>query len=428
MTQGRKLSQAAFRGLQRWKQNDRVFAVEGAGVGRVKVKKPGCNVEVITDTTGSPECGKGAIRVAAGGSYVTFGSPITPGPASVGSVTLQGSPFSVPADDPPGMPGPERRGVYVSNSDPRNLYVVRFVGSVPTEVEVAVEAPAGIDLQFEWVGTGNGRAIAFASSGLGGGFSMQDMMVEIDLLTFAINSTYTLPKPSTDANPGGTTWVMSPPTVKDGSVYWIEIQGNNFSQTHTYQLMRAPFGFLGAATIEDSLQVNNSDLGAGNDVFDVTLDDSFHRVWFAAGRWIWQGQVKAYNPLGANPGPNRRVEFLTTPALVAPILTGGSFASYPRDGDLGGMFPALGGGGPFIAARRGEDNVANSVWPDTAVVKATDQFGNVYTGTEINGSKMTVHRGDITDPTPTLETATYDNPNTLVGEVVVPKIGIFTGA
>lgn len=184
--------------------------------------------------------------------------PGNPGPAAVATLKISGVPFTAPVPQ-------EVVGLHFTLDDnPPTIFAFEYDQATGTPLELIMSTPAlsGSHDNSGMVATGFGAGrfvISHAFPPAFGNSSGRDYLMVVNARTGLVSS-YVWSRPP---DPNGARYRISDPAIKDGDIYWVELEFDNGANEHTWELMRAPGGSLGAAAVDDSLLLSNTTWDAG---------------------------------------------------------------------------------------------------------------------------------------------------------------------
>lgn len=425
--QGRLQAKLDRSQLRRYREVFPAVHVAPLGKRRSKVQIGGCQADV--EAQRSDEFKKGQ-RVTVVQSSAGGGATILDGPPGVEGPIIQGEPVRVKGQAflPP-VPQEVVGLHFTLDDDPPTIFAFEYdqATGAPLALIMSTPALAGSDdtsgMRATGIGAGN-FVVTHARPFLGFG---RDYIMLINART-GLRSTYLWPVPPA---PNGSRYKISNVAIKDGDVYWVELEFDNGLNEHTWELMRAPGGLVAAAAIEETFTLSNTTLDPGT-VEDIHIrSDNLLFFDSSTSTWLYDTLVRWWEGGQMSSNLGLTIEFGAVNQEIALVSRG-----HPRHVvDTGNV-----GVGASLAVEYNASGAPSLIWPasgDTetplarlvsgiGLDKALDNSYVVMTRPGFTPDGLFDWReGDLANPTPTITLVDCADASGLVGgKALEPMAGM----
>ena len=407
---------------RRYREVFQAFHVAPLGKRRSTVRIGGCQVDVEAQRADDFKKGQRVTVVqssAGGGATILDGPPGVQGPIIQGPVVrVKGKGFVPPVPQ-------EVVGLHFTlDDDPPTIFAFEYDQATGAPLELIMSTPAlpGSHDLSGMVATGFGSGNFVVSHAfppvIGSGFG-RDYLMLINARTGLLSS-YVWPQPP---NPNAARFKISNPAVKDGDVYWVELEFDNGANEHTWELMRATGGVVGAGAVEDSFTLSNTTIDPGT-VEDLFIRDEAGPPFFDEASSTWEYDVFVRWWIGN--------QFIAT-SLPLTIQFGATSQEIPQVARVNPRHVVRGGNvgvEASLAAKFNSAGVPELIWPasgDTAT-PLTRVISGIGLDEALDNSYVVMTRpgftpnglfdwreGDLSNPTPTITLVDCADASGLVG-------------
>lgn len=359
--------------------------------------------------------------IGAGASYGVLNAPPSkPGPQVAGTFKVGGAAYAAPV--------PQRVVglLFTLDTSPATIYAFEYDQATGDPIALLASVPAivGSDDFSGMTATGLGASNFIVAHGREFAFGFaRDYLMLVNVQT-ATKTTYLWPIPP---SPNGSKYKISNPAIKDGDIYWVELEFDNLANEHTWELMRAPSGNLAAAVIDTTLTLANTTLDPGT-VEDIHIR-SDHLPFFdsATSTWLYDTEVRWWDGGQFSTQLGLTIEFGPTTQEIP--LVSRAAPTHVVDGGNVGV-------GASLAVEYNAAGVPSLIWPDsgdtaTPLSRVVSGIGHdlglgSYVVTTrpsfaVNGL-FDWREGDLTDPTPTITLVDCSDASALVGGVALEPL------